>query len=68
MKRTGKILSFGIIGFSMMIILQGYQVIFSPFIFVKVINLVGIIVFSGASGAFIRELFIIKKDDGYAKE
>ena len=46
---------------SVLIIIQGIQVIYSPHPFVRVINLISSIVLSAIIGAFIREFFILKK-------
>lgn len=47
--------------FSLFVIIQSVQVIYTPHTFVRVINLITIIFLSSAIGAFIRELFILKK-------
>ena len=47
--------------FSLFVIIQSVQVIYTPHTFVRVVRLITIIFLSSAIGAFIRELFIIKK-------
>jgi len=47
--------------FGIFVIIQSIQVIYSPHTFVRVINLLTLIFLSSAIGAFIRELFILKK-------
>ncbi|PZX07359.1 hypothetical protein C7437_101472 [Psychrobacillus insolitus] len=47
--------------FGLFVIIQSVQVIYTPHTFVRVVNLISTIFVSGAIGAFIRELFILKK-------
>lgn len=47
--------------FGLFVIIQSVQVIYTPHTFVRVVNLIFTIFVSGAIGAFIRELFILKK-------
>ena len=47
--------------FCLFVIIQSIQVIYTPHTFVRVISLITIIFLSSAIGAFIRELFILKK-------
>ena len=47
--------------FGLIVIIQSAQVIYTPHTFVKVVNLISTILVSGAIGAFIREIFILKK-------
>lgn len=47
--------------FSVLVIIQCIQIIYSPHAFVKVINLISTIFLSAIIGAFIRELFSLKK-------
>lgn len=47
--------------FLLFVIIQSIQVIYTPHTFVRVVNLITIIFLSSAIGAFIRELFILKK-------
>ena len=48
--------------FSLLVIIQSVQVIYTPHTFVRVVNLITTIFLSGAIGAFIREFFILKKN------
>lgn len=43
------------------IVLASFQVVFSSFVFVRLINVVTIIILSVIVGAFIREIFLLKK-------
>ncbi|MEI5908632.1 hypothetical protein WAK64_16410 [Bacillus spongiae] len=52
----------GCVLFGLIIILNSLQVVFSPFSFVRGINLIVVISCSIGVGAFIRELFIIKEN------
>ncbi|KAA0941073.1 hypothetical protein FQ087_21610 [Sporosarcina sp. ANT_H38] len=47
--------------FGLIVIIQSVQVIYTPHTFVRVVNLLSTIFVSGAIGAFIREIFILKK-------
>ncbi len=47
--------------FGLFVIIQSVQVIYTPHTFVRVVNLISTIFVSGAIGAFIREIFILKK-------
>jgi len=47
--------------YSLLVIIQSVQIIITPHTFVRVINLVTVILLSSIIGAFIRELFILKK-------
>lgn len=47
--------------FSVIIIIQCIQIIYSPHGFVRVVNLISTIFLSAIIGALIRELFILKK-------
>ncbi|WP_313891809.1 hypothetical protein [Psychrobacillus sp.] len=47
--------------YALIIVSQCVQVIYTPHTFVKVINLLTIILLSSIIGAFIRELFVLKK-------
>ncbi|MEK5038644.1 hypothetical protein [Sporosarcina sp. FSL K6-3457] len=58
---TPKYLAVMSIIFGSIVIVQGLQVIYTPYPFVRVVNLLGIIFLSAAIGAFIREIFILKK-------
>lgn len=58
---TPKFIAVMSIIFGSIVIVQSLQVIYTPYPFVRVINLVGIIFISASIGAFIRELFILKK-------
>jgi len=49
------------ITFGLIVIIQSFQVIYTPHTFIRVVNLISTILISGAIGAFIRELFILKK-------
>lgn len=60
---TPKFLIMWCVMFSIMIILQCVQVIFTPHTFVRVLNLFVIIAFSVAVGTFIREIFVLKKKE-----
>ncbi len=51
----------GYIAFSIFILSGSIQIIFSPFSFVRVINLLVVIFCSAAIGAFIREWFVLKE-------
>ncbi|ANU13093.1 hypothetical protein [Planococcus halocryophilus] len=48
--------------FGLFVVFQSVQVISTPHTFVRVVNLISIIILSGAIGAFIREIFILKKE------
>ncbi|WP_404447647.1 hypothetical protein LG307_02445 [Sutcliffiella horikoshii] len=43
------------------IILQSIVVVSTPHTFIRIINLISVIVSSGIVGAFIREVFILKE-------
>ncbi|WP_078381573.1 hypothetical protein [Sutcliffiella halmapala] len=60
MKEKKQLIMFSIL-FGILIIFHSLQVIFNPFSFVKNISLIAVIAFSIPLGAFIRELFILKK-------
>lgn len=47
--------------FGIIVVLSGIQAVFSTLVFVRLINVVLIIFLSGIVGAFIREIFILKK-------
>ncbi len=47
--------------FGFIVITQSLQVIYTPYLFVRVVNLVGVIFLSSVIGAFIREFFVLKK-------
>ena len=47
--------------YSLLVIIQSVQIIITPHTFVRVISLVTVILLSSIIGAFIRELFILKK-------
>lgn len=47
--------------FSLCVIIQSVQVIYTDYMFVKIVNLIAIIFISSAIGAFIRVVFILKK-------
>ena len=49
--------------FGLFVIMQSIQVIYTPHTFVRVISLIMIILISSLIGAFIRELFILKKNN-----
>ena len=60
-KKEKKQLIFWCISFGIMIVLGSLQVLFSPYTFVRVLTLIGIIVQALSVGAFLRELFILEK-------
>jgi len=47
----------------LLVIMPSIQVIYTPHTFVRVISLIMIILLSSVIGAFIRELFILKKNN-----
>ena len=47
--------------YSLLVIIQSVQIIITPHTFLRVINLFAVIMLSSIIGAFIRELFILKK-------
>jgi len=47
--------------YSLFVIMQSVQIIITPHTFIRVISLVTVILLSSIIGAFIRELFILKK-------
>jgi antibiotic biosynthesis monooxygenase (ABM) superfamily enzyme len=47
--------------YGLFVIIQSVQIIITPHTFVRVISLVTVILISSIIGAFIRELFILKK-------
>jgi hypothetical protein len=53
----------GLIGFPIIIILDAIIVIASPYTFVKIINLILVILASGAVGAFVREFFVRRNNE-----
>ena len=61
-KATPKFLIIMCIVYGLFIISQSIQVIYTPSTLVKVVNLIAIVFLSGAIGAFIREIFILKKE------
>ncbi|NME04925.1 hypothetical protein HF876_03590 [Psychrobacillus sp. BL-248-WT-3] len=50
-----------IILFGLIVIVQSVQVIYTTHTFIRVMNLISTIFISVAIGAFIREMFILKK-------
>ena len=48
--------------YGLFVIMQSIQVIYTPYTFVRVTSLIMIILISSVIGAFIRELFILKKN------
>lgn len=61
-KVTPKFLIIMCIAYGLFIISQSIQVIYTPSTLVKVVNLFAIVFLSGAIGAFVREIFILKKE------
>ncbi|MBW9234398.1 hypothetical protein JQK62_19450 [Leptospira santarosai] len=61
-KATPKFLLTMCLVYGLFIIDQSVQVIYTPSTVVKVVNLIAIIFLSGAIGAFVREIFILKKE------
>lgn len=49
--------------FAIMVIINSFLVIHSPHMFVRVLNLIVVIVLSLAIGGFIREIFIVKNKE-----
>ena len=47
--------------YSLFVIVQSVEIINTPHTFIRVISLVTVILLSSIIGAFIRELFILKK-------
>jgi len=47
--------------FGIMIVTSSMQVVLSPYPFIRLINVLVIIFLSGAIGAFIRELFLLRQ-------
>ncbi|MFO1443672.1 hypothetical protein KDN24_10705 [Bacillus sp. Bva_UNVM-123] len=60
-KATRKYLTAMSIIFTGMIILAAIQVVLSPLLLVRLINTILIIFVSACTGAFIREMFILKQ-------
>lgn len=58
----------GLISYPILIVLDGLILIGTPYLFVKIINLLVIVVLSGILGAFIREIFVLKEKQGENKE
>ena len=58
---TPKVIITMCIVYSLLVIIQSVQIIITPHTFVRVISLVTVILLSSIIGAFIRELFILKK-------
>lgn len=54
--------------FTIIIVLDGVTVVFSPYKFVRGLNTFVIIVLSMAVGAFIREIFVLKGNEKRNKE
>ncbi|MGE6486832.1 hypothetical protein [Paenisporosarcina sp. NPDC076898] len=61
-KATPKFLLIMCIVYGLFVIGQSIQVIYTPSTLVKVVNLIAIVFLSGVIGAFIREIFILKKE------
>ena len=55
----GKLILFSVL-FAIMILIDSLLIIYSPYVVVRALNLVAVIVLSLAIGAFIREIFVIK--------
>ncbi|WP_284035756.1 hypothetical protein [Neobacillus sp. 114] len=47
--------------FGIIVIFNSVLVIGSPYVFIKVLNLIVVIILSSIVGAFIREIFILNK-------
>jgi len=60
-KKVKRQLIIGCITTGATIILASIQAIFAPYIFIRAMSVLVIIVNSAALGAFIREMFIIKE-------
>lgn len=58
---TPKFLIIKCVAYSLFVISQCLQVMYTPSTVVKVVNLIAIVFLSGVIGAFIREIFILKK-------
>ncbi|CAM3310373.1 hypothetical protein FITA111629_15515 [Filibacter tadaridae] len=54
--------------FTISVIFQSLVVISSPYMFVKVLNLITVILVSAVIGAFIREIFVLKESEKYQSE
>lgn len=48
--------------FTLIVVIESIQVIYSPYIFVKIVNLIVIILLSSFIGALVRELFTLKRN------
>ncbi|WP_110113069.1 hypothetical protein [Bacillus sp. CGMCC 1.16541] len=51
--------------FSLIVISNSFVVLFSPFMFVKVLTLIGIIVPSIVIGTFVREILILREKKSF---
>ncbi|WP_342505989.1 hypothetical protein [Sporosarcina sp. FSL K6-2383] len=60
---TPKYLAVMSIIWGMLVIIQSAQVMYTPYPFVRVINLIAIIFLSAAIGAFVREIFVLKNKE-----
>lgn len=60
-KNTPAKLIFLCVLFATIVTVNSLLVINSPYLFVRVINLFGVIGVSGVTGAFIREIFLLKE-------
>ncbi|EPD51053.1 hypothetical protein MHH33_17220 [Paenisporosarcina sp. FSL H8-0542] len=58
---TPKFLIIMCVAYSLFVISQCLQVMYTPSTVLKVVNLIAIVFLSGVIGAFIREIFILKK-------
>jgi hypothetical protein len=59
--RTKQLIIIGCLLFGILILIGSFQVIFSPYTFIRVVSLIPVIGLSVGIGAFIRELFILNK-------
>ena len=62
MKKVKKQIVIGSICFTGIVIANSVQAIFSPYAFVRFLNIFVIILISGALGAFMREYYIQKNE------
>ena len=62
MKKVQKQIITGTVLFTAIIITSSLQAIFSPFLFVRLLNTIVIILTAAGLGAFIREFFIQQKN------
>ena len=66
---TSKFIIRKVIIFGVIVVLMSIQIIFTPYLFVRGLNTVVVILISGTIGAFIREIFFLRtKEEEKASE